>query len=139
MLFNSYIFIFVFLPVVLVVYFVLNRYRLTIASIIWLVLASLFFYGWWDIKYVPLIIASVLFNYVVSGLIIDKMHRCNIASKKVFFIFGLLANLTLLGYFKYRDIYWHRKFCCWDTAGFALHCIAVGYQFFYDYSNCFSD
>ncbi|HFU74789.1 MAG TPA: MBOAT family protein, partial [Arcobacter sp.] len=53
MLFNSYIFILVFLPVTFFVYFYLNKQKLLIASRIFLVFASLFFYSWWNIMYLP--------------------------------------------------------------------------------------
>lgn len=65
MLFNSYPFMFGFLPIVLVGYFILNRLRLTLCAKVWLTLASLVFYGYWNIKYVPLILLSILFNYVM--------------------------------------------------------------------------
>ncbi|MFH0709447.1 MAG: MBOAT family protein, partial [Pseudomonadota bacterium] len=51
MLFNSYEFIFFFLPITFFVYFWLNKKRLTQASKAWLVFASLFFYSWWNIIY----------------------------------------------------------------------------------------
>ena len=63
MLFNSYTFLLLFLPVVLVGCFMLARWRASAAAL-WLVLASLFFYGWWDARYVPLLVASVGFNYL---------------------------------------------------------------------------
>ncbi|MCX8083505.1 MAG: MBOAT family protein, partial [Calditerrivibrio sp.] len=63
MLFNSHEFIFLFLPISLVVYFILNRLRLTLASKTWLVVMSLIFYSWWDVKYLPLILGSMTFNY----------------------------------------------------------------------------
>ena len=49
MLFNSFEFILLFLPITLLVYFVLLRKRLTIAAKSWLLFTSLFFYSWWDI------------------------------------------------------------------------------------------
>ena len=61
MLFNSYAFLFAFLPVALVGYFLLGRRSITLAAG-WLALASLFFYGWWDARYLPLLIGSILFN-----------------------------------------------------------------------------
>jgi alginate O-acetyltransferase complex protein AlgI len=49
MLFNSYEFIFAFLPITFFIYFYLNYKRLTIASEVFLIVASLFFYSWWNI------------------------------------------------------------------------------------------
>ena len=66
MLFNSYTFLLVFLPVVLAGCFWLAHRRGPHAAALWLVFASLFFYGWWDPRYVPLLAASVAFNYGVG-------------------------------------------------------------------------
>jgi hypothetical protein len=63
MLFNSYEFIFAFLPISFFVYFYLNYKRLTTASKGWLVFTSLFFYSWWNIVYLPLILMSILFKF----------------------------------------------------------------------------
>ena len=102
MLFNSYVFIFAFLPVTFFVYFYLNSKRLTEASKAFLVLSSLFFYSWWNIAYLPIILVSMLFNYVVGvSLAKDKEHRK--VSKKALLTFGIIANVALLGYFKYTD------------------------------------
>ena len=60
MLFNSYEFIFLYLPVVVVVYFYLGRKHSPIWASMWMVLVSLFFYGYWDWRYVPLLLSSIL-------------------------------------------------------------------------------
>ena len=60
MLCNSYEFIFLFLPVSLAVYYLLNRMRLTTGANAWLLFVSLFFYSWWDVSYLPLILGSIL-------------------------------------------------------------------------------
>jgi len=106
MLFNSFEFILLFLPVTLVAYFLLLRCRLTIAAKSWLLSASLFFYSWWNVKYLPLILVSVLFNYTIGGLLADydKIGR-KIVSKRAIFIFGVVANVVLLSYFKYMDFF----------------------------------
>ena len=69
MLFNSYEFIFAFLPLTFFIYFYLNSKRLTEASKGFLVFASLFFYSWWNIVYLPLILSSMLFNYVIGNIL----------------------------------------------------------------------
>ncbi len=67
MLFNSYAFLFAYLPVVLAGYFWLGRRRPRWAAA-WLALASLFFYGYWETRYLPLLLASIAFNWPsVSG------------------------------------------------------------------------
>ncbi len=102
MLFNSYVFIFAFLPVTFFVYFYLNSLRLTEASKAFLVLSSLFFYSWWNIAYLPIILVSLLFNYVV-GISLSKEKEHRKVSKKTLLIIGIVANVALLGYFKYAD------------------------------------
>ena len=101
MLFNSYLFIFLFLPATLIVYFLLNNRRLTLASKIWLVFASLFFYGWWNPIYIPLILGSILFNYAL-GVTLSGVK--NFQSKFIL-ISGIAGNLGLLAYFKYMDFF----------------------------------
>ena len=102
MLFNSYEFIFAFLPVTFFTYFYLNRKRLTEAAKAFLVFASLFFYSWWNIAYLPIILASMLFNYVV-GVSLSKEQEHSRVSKQTLLLFGIVANVALLGYFKYAD------------------------------------
>ena len=106
MLFNSYEFIFVFLPITFFIYFYLNHKRLTIASKGFLVFSSLFFYSWWNIAYLPLILISMLFNYLIgNSLNKDIKENKKNFSKKSILIFGIVANLLLLGYFKYADFF----------------------------------
>ena len=109
MLFNSYEFIFLFLPITFFVYFWLNTKRLTYASKGWMVLASLFFYSWWNIIYLPIILGSILVNFTI-GSTISKMGSHPIRERKTFsrktvLTVGVLSNLLLLGYFKYMDFF----------------------------------
>jgi alginate O-acetyltransferase complex protein AlgI len=106
MLFNSYEFIFVFLPVSFFIYFYLNHKRLTVASKGWLVFASLFFYSWWNIVYLPLILVSVLFNFSIAKAMEGFIESKKISlSKKSLLKIGLLFNIGLLVYFKYMDFF----------------------------------
>jgi D-alanyl-lipoteichoic acid acyltransferase DltB (MBOAT superfamily) len=66
------------------------------------VLASLFFYSWWNIAYLPIILVSMLLNYVV-GISLSKDNEHTKVSKKSLLAFGIVANIALLGYFKYAD------------------------------------
>src|SRR5439155_9227351 len=66
MLFNSYPFIFLFLPIALIGYFVLVRLN-HLAPVIWLALASLVFYSVSNWQFVLLLLASIAFNYVIGG------------------------------------------------------------------------
>ncbi|PRM91948.1 membrane-bound O-acyltransferase family protein [Aliarcobacter cryaerophilus] len=101
MLFNSYEFIFLFLPITFILYFYLLSQRLILGAKIFLVVASLFFYGYWNFSYVPLILLSIFVNYSV-GLSLVNHEKIKLSSKSIL-IFGILFNVGLLGYFKYTD------------------------------------
>jgi len=104
-LFNSYEFLFIFLPAVFFIYFFLNHKKLIVAAKIWLVLASLFFYGWWNAIYLPLISASVLANFAVMKMMMSYDQPENYRSKRLLFFIGLIFNVGLLVYFKYMDFF----------------------------------
>jgi len=104
MLFNSYEFIFIFLPIVFFVYFYLNSKRLTTGAKAFLVFASLFFYSWWNIAYLPLILVSMLFNYAIGTSLTRKEELLKV-NKKTLLTIGIIGNLSLLGYFKYADFF----------------------------------
>jgi len=104
LLFNSYIFIFAFLPLTFFIYFYLNSLKLAAAAKSFLVFASLFFYSWWNPAYLPLILSSMLFNYAV-GLSLSKERKKSKVSNKLLLAFGIGANIALLGYFKYADFF----------------------------------
>lgn len=96
MLFNSTPFIFIFLPLTLSVFFLLGRKSSPQAALIWLVAASLFYYGWWNPLYLTLIIGSLLVNYALGSWLGERVgHRTWLLA------FGVAANLGLLGYYKY--------------------------------------
>lgn len=100
MLFNSYVFIFAFLPISFILYFLLIRLRYINLAKIYLIVASLFFYGWWNFIYVFLLLASITTNYLISQQIINSLKK-----RKAWFITGLIFNITLLCYFKYMDFF----------------------------------
>jgi len=104
MLFNSQEFIFLFLPISFFVYFFLLNKRLITGAKGFLVFSSLFFYSWWNIAYLPLILSSMLFNYTVGNSLNENLSKVRV-SKKVLLAIGILANLLLLGYFKYMDFF----------------------------------
>jgi D-alanyl-lipoteichoic acid acyltransferase DltB (MBOAT superfamily) len=100
MLFNSYEFLFLFLPVTFLVFFAIARLGREIA-IAWLVTASLFFYGWWNPAYLILILLSMVVNFGF-GEFLSKAHRHGqIVRGKFYLALGLMLNLSILGYFKY--------------------------------------
>lgn len=99
MLFNSSEFIFIFLPVVFIVYFALNKLKLIKISTIWLIIASLYFYSAWDINFLPIIITSIIFNYLTGSVLVGKFNFG--INRKFLLIFGITGNLLILGYYKY--------------------------------------
>lgn len=110
MLFNSYEYIFLFLPITFAVYFLLNRKRLTVAAKTWLVLSSLFFYSWWNIKYFPLILGSIFFNYAAGTILARGSSRQESegltkgnTGKTIILLVAIAGNIVLLGYYKYTD------------------------------------
>src|SRR4030081_1674205 len=98
MLFNSYLFIFLFLPIALIGSFVLSRLS-SLAPVIWLALASLVFYSVSNWQFVLLLLASVAFNYTVGLLLISKPQR--VVPRFTILAIGVAGDLVVLGYFKY--------------------------------------
>lgn len=103
MLFNSYIFIFVFLPVTLIVFFGLTKFHSPFLAKVWLTLSSVFFYAYWNASYLPILLVSILFNYQMGRYI----GRETVGSKKskLLFWIGICFNLSLLGYYKYANFF----------------------------------
>lgn len=102
MLFNSYSFIFLYLPIVLLVFFWLARSSHAFAAA-WLALASIFFYGYWNPAYVGLLLGSIACNYTF-GLWLAKAETKG-AGRKQLLVFAITANLLLLGYYKYTNFF----------------------------------
>lgn len=101
MLFNSYEFIFLFLPVVFAGFFFFARFGHSLSAL-WLSLASLFFYGWWSPKYVWLLLFSIAFNYSMGYLIGHAVTRMR---ARWLVISAIVVNLLLLGFFKYANFF----------------------------------
>ncbi|EON78277.1 putative poly(beta-D-mannuronate) O-acetylase [Lunatimonas lonarensis] len=99
MLFNSFEFIFGFLPLVVFGFYVVSRFSTGQGGRIWLFFSSLFFYGWWNPLYVVLILGSMFVNYVL-GTFLSKSN----GSKGVLVV-GVTFNLLLLGYYKFVDFF----------------------------------
>jgi alginate O-acetyltransferase complex protein AlgI len=98
MLFNSYEFLFLFLPLVLLGYYVLLPKR---TRLLFLTVTSYFFYGWWDYRFCALMLISTLIDYVAGkgiGASGDKRIR------RRWLIMSIVSNLSLLGFFKYFDL-----------------------------------
>jgi len=119
-LFNSYGFIFIFLPLSFFIYFFLLEKRLVIGAKGFLVFASLFFYSWWNVAYLPIILSSMLFNYVVGNTLNENFKKVQV-HKKSLLAFGVIANLSLLGYFKYTDFFLENFNLAFDGSVPLLH------------------
>ena len=123
MLFNSYIFIFLFLPAVLAGWYGLNRVKLYRTACLFLSGMSLWFYAYFNLKYLLLILGSVVMNYGISALIAawEKHPHSEAQSApaadpgrdalsgaramRLFHFLGVTANLALFFYFKYFDFF----------------------------------
>lgn len=95
MVFSSIVFLFTFLPITLILYYISPRKMKNIV----LLLISLIFYAWGEPVYVFLMMFTTVFDYLI-GLLINKYRRNKIKSKRIF-IFAVLVNLGILGFFKY--------------------------------------
>jgi alginate O-acetyltransferase complex protein AlgI len=104
MLFNSYEFLFVFLPVVTALFFLLHHQGLATTAKASLLIASWFFYAWWNPVYLPLLLGSIAVNYSLSQLIrgCDGDH---LLRRRHLMQLGVVFNVCLLGYFKYMDFF----------------------------------
>jgi alginate O-acetyltransferase complex protein AlgI len=103
MLFNSYVFIFCFLPIVLMGYALLRGASDPFWPITWLVLASLFYYAWWRPEFLLLLLFSVTVNFAFGKLIIDG--GLSLVQSRGVLAAGIIFNLCLLGFFKYAGFF----------------------------------
>jgi D-alanyl-lipoteichoic acid acyltransferase DltB (MBOAT superfamily) len=103
MLFNSYEFLFVFLPITVGVFLVLAALGKTKAAAGWLALASVYFYGYWEPRYVVLLALSIGFNFAAGRAILRaNLERADDRSRQILWL-AVVANLLVLGYFKYTN------------------------------------
>jgi D-alanyl-lipoteichoic acid acyltransferase DltB (MBOAT superfamily) len=128
MLFNSYEFIFLFLPIALAAFHVLSR-RGEAWGAAWLALASLFFYGWWNPRYVASLLASIGFNFAM-GVGLGRIQTGD-GRRKPLFVAALAANLALLGYYKYAG-FLTANLAAWTGASWQMEGIVLplGISFF---------
>ena len=103
MLFHSYVFIFLFLPVSLAGYYFLAGKRNGGAAKLWLIAVSLWFYGSFRIEYLFLLLASVLLNYGIARRIREQKKKSKTAKRIL--AAGIGGNLGLLAYFKYMNFF----------------------------------
>ena len=98
MVFSSFVFLWIFLPIVLIGAF-LTKKR---GSNFFLLAMSLLFYAWGEPKYIVLLLVSITLNFC-SGLLISKIQKRPL--RKLLTIFTVAANLLMLGYFKYYNFF----------------------------------
>ena len=99
MLFNSYEFLFLFLPLVLFGYYVIFRVR---GRTVCLTIMSYVFYGWWDYRFCGLMLLSTVIDYVAGHRL---YNGADVYKKKAWMILSIISNLSLLGFFKYWDLF----------------------------------
>jgi D-alanyl-lipoteichoic acid acyltransferase DltB (MBOAT superfamily) len=130
MLFNSYIFILAFLPVTIIGFFTIGRFGHQY-SIGWLALASLFFYAWWDFRYVGLLVCSIIINFGFGVLIGRHLSDEQSRTAKWLTVIAIGANLLLLGYYKYANFFAKNvnQFASWNIE-FESVILPLGISFF---------
>ena len=102
MLFNSYIFILIFIPLCLLGYFLFNHLKQFKLAQCFLLAMSLWFYGYFNYKYLAIIVCSIFLNY---GLYYFIGKFRNTPKSKALMIVGVILNLSILGFFKYTDFF----------------------------------
>lgn len=106
MLFSSFAFVFAFLPITLLGFYALKSLGYFQSAKVFLILASLFFYGYFKVEYIFILIFSVLINFTLANLILrqtSKNSNKNARNNKFLLYGGIFFNLALLGGFKYTD------------------------------------
>ncbi|HEY0235655.1 MAG TPA: MBOAT family O-acyltransferase [Afipia sp.] len=97
MLFNSFPFLFIFLPAALALHWVVERY-LPQRRLLLLVVLSFVFYGYWDWRFLPLLMISILFNWIIAEVFALYEYKLLIS-------LAIIANLLVLGVFKYLNFF----------------------------------
>lgn len=105
MLFNSYEFIFVFLPIVIIGFIGCQKTNNKTIATSWLIVCSLFFYGWWNPNYLQLILLSICVNFFLATTIRNFSALKKTRFAKTTLLIGISLNLLLLAYFKYANFF----------------------------------
>ena len=127
MIFSSFSFLYLFLPTVWIVYW-LARSRSADGAMLFLTLASLFFYGYWDIRFLPLLLGSIVTNHLIAGRLQDGLARGRTRS---WLIAGITFNLGLPAFFKYANFFSDavHYFTGYEPVPFAI-LLPIGISFF---------
>ena len=109
MLFNSYVFMLAFLPITLIGYYVFNRFGKYFWAKCYLLIASLFYYAYFYVPYLPIILGSIAINYGVylcyRKYFKNAEDKKTLTYKKALLVLALACNIGLLCYFKYFDFF----------------------------------
>lgn len=103
MLFNSYVFLLVFLPIAWCIYFLLNHFKMYRVAQVSLVIASFVFYGYENYHLCFVLLGTILVNYLIHYLFAERIQ--NDILRKLLLLLGIAANLGLLFYFKYFNFF----------------------------------
>ncbi len=115
MLFNSIDFV-VFLPLVFAIYWLIPKTRLQTQNI-FITLASFVFYGWWDIRFLVLMLISIVIDFFCGRWI----HNSPFKNRKKFFLaLSIVSNLSMLGFFKYYNFFIESFNAAFTIAGIPL-------------------
>jgi D-alanyl-lipoteichoic acid acyltransferase DltB (MBOAT superfamily) len=127
MLFSSNVFLFLFLPVALLGYQLLGRLG-RVAVFSWLSAVSIFFYGYWNPKYLLLLIGSILLNFLASRLIAASKTE---GARTAWLVAAVTANIGLLFWFKYLfPLLHYARSIGWIERGFGSVILPLGISFF---------
>jgi alginate O-acetyltransferase complex protein AlgI len=103
MLFNSYLFIFGFLPIVLAAYYFAQIYIGHRGAFAWIILASLFYYAWWKPIYLLLLLTSIGVNFGFAKVLLTG--RLTPVGARLVLALGVGFNICVIGYYKYAGFF----------------------------------
>ena len=131
MLFNSYLFIFLFFPLFVAGFFLLSKLKNKTAALWFLTGMSLVFYGYNHVRYVPVIVSSILVNYAVSRMLVSGRLAEKETARKAWLALGVFFDLALIFYFKYHDFFFENVNTLFHTSFAMKHLLLpLGISFF---------
>jgi D-alanyl-lipoteichoic acid acyltransferase DltB (MBOAT superfamily) len=116
MLFNTFTFFVFFIIVFFLYWFALKKSR--VAQNVLLLIASYVFYGWWDWRFLSLIVVSTLVDFLIGKLIFNATSK---QKQKALLIISLFINLGFLGFFKYYNFFIENWIMAWDSVGVSMN------------------
>ena len=114
MLFNSYLFLFLFLPLCLVGFYILKSKHATLAKV-WLICFSLWFYGYFNFSYLLIMLGSIGGNYIIHKYMLYSSEKQRKNMDKILLMLGISGNIVLLFYYKYFDFFIININKLWNT------------------------